>query len=281
MDTFGFTRKKFLSISDSNQRRQIIDWLSEFYQQITTNRLSVSQMSFFIRQYNEILDWLGWDPFVPPGSADPGVWLETLSDRIHLHRDPAGPILRDTDLLPPVQTHDTPDPDFTLAVTDCHMALDGMRSLYNVGSLFRICEAAGLASLILGNTLGKNHPGVRKTAMGAEQWIQEERVTDLAGCLLEKKKSGYCVIGIETMPQSHCFRDYPWQDRTVLVLGNEEYGISSHVMKVCDDFVHIPMAGRKNSMNVAVAGGIVCFEMIGVLEQRRSLPKIEESEAGS
>lgn len=260
MDGFPFTKKKFLSLSLENQNKRLVQWLTGFYQKLTTNRMDSASLALFARQYNDILAWTGMEAFIPPGAGDVRAWMECISDRIHLHRSAPGRVLRDHDLLEPVRIGDagrSPVP----GKINCHMALDGIRSLYNVGSIFRICEAAGFSSLILGNTLGKDHPGVRKTAMGAEKWVDQEITADLTGCLLIKKKAGFRIIGIETMENAKTFHAFPWQDNTILVFGNEEYGISSHVLAVCDDFVHIPMSGKKNSINIAAAAAVICFQV--------------------
>ncbi len=264
MDTFGFTKKKLISLNPENQNRHIVNWLSKFYQKITTNRVTPESFDLFTTQYAQILEWLGMKPFIRPESLNTRIWIETISNRIHYHRLATGKILRDYDLLKKVQTNDTQ------VVTDqknfnCHVALDGLRSLFNVGSIFRTCEAAGFKSIILGNTLGKEHHGVQKTAMGAEQWIEQEKVNDLAKTLIEKKEKGYQIIGVETMEESSSFDEIDWTDKTIVVFGNEEYGISSHVMKTCDTFVHIPMFGKKNSINVANAVSIICFQIARAL----------------
>ncbi|MFA5904269.1 MAG: TrmH family RNA methyltransferase [Desulfobacula sp.] len=260
MDSFLFTKKKFLSLSIESRNSQIVEWLSGFYQKLTTNRINQGSFELFTLQYNEILGWNGMAPFIPPDTDKTKLWIECISDRIHLHRSAAGRIPRDYDLLETVRTGDA---ELSPPLTDinCHIALDGIRSLFNVGSIFRICEAAGFSSVILGNTLGKDHPGIKKTAMGAEKWVKEEIITDLAGCLYEKKKAGYRIIGIETIKDSRSFCDYPWQKNTIVVFGNEEYGISSHVLEACDEFVHIPMFGKKNSINIATAVSVICFQV--------------------
>jgi len=102
--------------------------------------------------------------FIKPGSFDPRLWLECISDRICFHRSVTGQILRDYDLLEAVRTTDA-EASPILTDINCHIALDGIRSLYNTGSILRICDAAGFKSVILGNTLGKNHPGVKKTPL--------------------------------------------------------------------------------------------------------------------
>jgi len=188
------------------------------------------------------------------------LWLESISNRIHFHRSAIGIPVRDHDLLETIQTNDVPAP-FLQPGFNCHLALDGLRSLFNVGSIFRTCEAAGFKSIILGNTLGKEHPGVKKTAMGAHKWVEQENTKDLALTLLEKKEKGFHIIGVETTKEALPSYDMPWEDNTILVFGNVEYGISSHVRKSCDAFVHIPMFGRKNSLNVANAAAVICFQV--------------------
>ncbi|WP_457553776.1 TrmH family RNA methyltransferase [Desulfobacula sp.] len=262
MDTFGFTKKKLTLLNDKTRNKHIITWLSGFYQKLTTNRVTPTDLDLFSCQYNEILDWAQMKPFIKPHSNTTKVWIESISDQIHLHRSAIGIPVRDPDLLESVQTK---DPAISTCHADfhCHLALDGLRSLFNVGSIFRTCEATGFTSIILGNTLGKEHPRVQKTAMGAHEWVDQEKTMDLAGTLLEKKEKGFKIIGVETIKGAQPFYDMQWEDNTILVFGNEEYGISSHVRTTCDAFVNIPMFGRKNSLNVANAVAVICFHVAG------------------
>jgi len=130
-----------------------------------------------------------------------------------------------------------------------------------VGSIFRTCDAAGIQSLILGNTLGKEDPRVQKTAMGAHKWISQETTSDLAQTLLEKKSQGFQIIAVETAVGSVPCHEFAWPSKGVVVFGNEEYGISSHVMPMADHIVHIPMFGKKNSLNVANAAAVILFQI--------------------
>ena len=266
METFGFTRKKFLSVCEKNQHRHLIKWLSKIYHQMTTNRSGLSSPDDWYRQYNMILGWMDLpqftlQQFTPPAQASQRLILEALSDRIHFHRSLSGENVRDTKLLGKVQFSDQSIPPEPLNNMDCHIALDGLRSLFNVGSVFRICEASGFRSVILHNTLGKDHKTVQKTAMGSQQWVDEETSEDLYDTLIKKKSRGYRIYGIETVSGATPYDQAVWQPRSILVLGNEEYGISSHVLAACDEFVYLPMAGRKNSINVAAAAGVVCFSV--------------------
>lgn len=267
MDTFGFTKKKLASLSGESRHRHIIKWLSGFYQKLTTNRVTPASCKLFADQYDQILLWAGMPPFIRPKSFNTRLWIEAVSDGIHRHRSAQGLSVRDYDLFEKVQTKD-------LALSsgknnfNCHVALDGLRSLFNVGSIFRTCEAAGFNSILLGNIPGKEHPGVRKTAMGAEKWIAQEKVSDLASALLDKKAEGFKIVGVETIEGARPFYEFPWEKKTIVVFGNEEYGISSQVIEACDAFVHIPMFGRKNSINVANAVSVICFKIANCLYDR-------------
>ncbi len=157
-----------------------------------------------------------------------------------------------------------------LKLLNCHLALDGLRSLFNTGSIFRTCEAAGFNSIILGNMPGKEHPGVQKTAMGAHKWIDQEKTEDLAQTLIDKKLEGFQIIGIETIKDSISCHDFAWEKNTIVVFGNEEYGISSHVMDSCDKIVSIPMFGRKNSLNVANAVAVICFQIAEYIRNKKT-----------
>lgn len=267
MDTFGFTKKKLLSLGLENQHKHIVSWLSGFYQSLTTNRVSRTSFDLFAHQYNNILDWTGMPPFIKPDTGSIRVWIEFVSDRIHFHRSAAGGSVRDYDLFEKVHTEDLSEA-VQKTNFNCHVALDGLRSLFNVGSIFRTCEAAGFNSIILGNIPGKEHPGIQKTAMGAQNWIEQDKTVDLAQTLLEKKEKGFKVIGVETVKDACPFHDMSWEKKTIIVFGNEEYGISSHVMAVCDEFTHIPMFGKKNSINVANAVSVICFQVANTLTNK-------------
>ncbi len=268
MDTFGFTQKKFMSLSNENRHRHLINWLTQFYQKLTTNRVHHDALIQFACQYRQILKWTNMAPFIEPASDEPRLWIEAISDQIQAHRIETGAPIKDPDLLVPIQTLDieTPVPHENI---DCHVALDGLRSLFNVGSIFRTCDATGFNSVILANTNGKEDPRVRKTAMGSCEWVDQEKTCDLFETLMEKKENGYTIIGVETIKGACPYDEMPWGEKTIVVFGNEEYGISSHALTACDAFVYLPMFGRKNSINVATAAGVVCFQMVRTITAQK------------
>ncbi|MEA2061139.1 MAG: TrmH family RNA methyltransferase [Thermodesulfobacteriota bacterium] len=259
MMRFNFTRKKFLSLPACTRHRRIIKWLTWIYQKMAANRISVKSLDLFFENYCEILGWLGQEQPIRPVGFGTRPWIEFVSDAIHYHRIKADLRPRDDDLLPVMQNKDRHEGQTEPVPFEYHLALDGLRSLFNVGSIFRICDAGGFKSVILGNTPGKESPVVQKTSMGAARWVPQTETQSLLDTLEEKKKEGYTIIGLETVQGSSVFSDYQWPLKGIIVLGNEEYGISSHVLRVCDDFVHIPMFGRKNSINVAAAASVVVF----------------------
>ncbi len=265
MVVFPFTKKKFESLSVNSRHKWIIKWLSRIYQELAANRFNEKSFIFFFENYSNVLQWMGDTPCSIPDNPDTKNLIEFVSDSIHRHRIKAGLCPKDHDLLVQVMSADRECPEKHLPVFHYHIALDGLRSLFNTGSIFRTCDAAGFQSIILGNTPGPEHPVIRKTSMGAAKWVPFTKTDDLASDLDAMKQKGFKITGIETVKGSESYTDYNWQGKGVVVFGNEEYGISSHVMRTCDDFVHIPMYGIKNSINVANAVSIIAFHIASIL----------------
>ena len=267
--SFSFTKKKFLSLKLETQHKWVIKWLTAIYQKFITNRITPEAIFLFSSDYERILKWMGVTFRKTPESKENRVWVEFVSDAIHFHRLGAGISPKDHDLLDNALNivTKTDVSDSTKKTLDYHVATDNFRSLFNVGAIFRISDAAGFRSVILGNTPGKEHGSVKKTSMGASDWITSEKTDDLATLLIEKKDQGYTIIGIETIKGSKRHTDYKWPKKAIIVIGNEEYGISRHVLRICDSFVHVPMFGRKNSINVANAASVVMFHIAHELIQ--------------
>lgn len=144
------------------------------------------------------------------------------------------------------------------------VVLDHVRSLYNVGSVFRSSDAFRIACVVLcGITACPPHPEIHKTALGAEEsvdWKYFERTED-AVCWL--KEQGYTVLAIEQCEGSTMLQDFHRQPevRYAIVLGNEVKGVQQEVVDMCDGCLEIPQYGTKHSLNVSVAAGIVLWYM--------------------
>lgn len=143
------------------------------------------------------------------------------------------------------------------------VALDRVRSAYNVGAFFRTGDAAGIERLYLGGYTGRPpHRGIAKTALGAEESLPWEHHQELLPALLAQRNQGVQLVAVETTPMAVDL--YDWRPRfpVCLVFGNEVDGVAPEIANACEVHVRLPMHGVKESLNVAVAGGAVLFEML-------------------
>ena len=161
--------------------------------------------------------------------------------------------------------------------------LYNIRSLHNVGSIFRTADAAGIEKIYLcGITpapvdiFGKSRPQLIKVSLGAEKyvkWDASARSARATSRLLENLKSeSYKIFAVEQSKKSIPYYNYKVRKKSVmihhntlkkavLVLGNEVRGLPPSILKKADKILEIPMRGRKESLNVAVAFGIVAFHL--------------------
>jgi 23S rRNA (guanosine2251-2'-O)-methyltransferase len=143
------------------------------------------------------------------------------------------------------------------------MLLDQVRSLYNVGAFFRIADAAGIAHLYLTGITGHPpHRALHKTALGAEEAVSWEHHWDPIPLIRRLQAAGHEIAAVETSPRALDL--FEWRPRfpACIVFGHEVDGIRPGLAQLCDLHVRLPMLGRKYSLNVAVAGGIVAYELL-------------------
>ena len=146
------------------------------------------------------------------------------------------------------------------------VVLDHVRSLYNVGSVFRSSDAFRIEGVVLcGITARPPHPEIHKTALGAEEsvsWKYFERTEDAVAWL---KEQGYTVLAIEQCEGSTMLQDFERKAgrRYAVVLGNEVKGVQQQVVDMCDGCLEIPQYGTKHSLNVSVTAGIVLWHLSG------------------
>lgn len=139
--------------------------------------------------------------------------------------------------------------------------LENIRSAFNAGSIIRSCECFGAGKLVLaGITPGIDNPKVLKTAKGTEKYVTIERTRELADTISGLKSRGYIIAGAETGKGSISITDFIMPEKTAFVFGNEEIGITSDTLKLCDYIVSIKMSGMKNSLNVASAAAVFMYE---------------------
>jgi len=145
--------------------------------------------------------------------------------------------------------------------------LHNIRSMHNVGAVFRSADAFGIGEIILtGYTPIPPRPEISKTALGAEEQIPWSHFDDFGeACHLLKQKK-YLILGVEQTDDSQSFINYDIDENRplALVMGNEVTGIDDEAMPFIDQFVEIPQYGEKHSLNVSVTAGIIMF---GLLEK--------------
>lgn len=147
---------------------------------------------------------------------------------------------------------------------ELHIIAHNIRSAENVGSLFRTCDSLGVAKLWLtGYTPDPDHPKVKKTALGAEQSVATEKLIDVMELIARLKSDGFRLAGLELDDRAVELDAYrPPSAKIALLLGNEVEGMPSYLRDLCDDLVSIPQRGVKESLNVSVAAGIACYELM-------------------
>ncbi len=148
------------------------------------------------------------------------------------------------------------------------VVIHNVRSLYNVGSIFRTADGAGVEKVwICGYTGKPPNNQISKTALGAEESVPWGYREDVISLIKELKEAGYKIVLLEQMKESVLYQDFKPQSKVCLVLGNEIEGISEDLLSLCDIPIEIEMAGLKNSLNVAVAFGIVAYHIKGELKK--------------
>lgn len=141
--------------------------------------------------------------------------------------------------------------------------LDNVRSMYNVGSFFRTADAAGIEKLYLsGITAYPPKRGITKTALGAEQSVPWEYSWDPLPFADALRAEGREIAAIETSLHSVDLFDWTPRFPICLIFGHEVEGIRPELLARADTHIRIPMLGRKHSLNVATAGGVVIYELL-------------------
>ncbi|HTL47941.1 MAG TPA: RNA methyltransferase [Verrucomicrobiae bacterium] len=146
--------------------------------------------------------------------------------------------------------------------------LNDIRSLYNVGSIFRTADGAGLEKIwICGITGFPPASQITKTALGAEDAVPWEYRRDPCSLIRQLKEDGAQIVLLEQAPHSIPYETFEPRGPVCLVVGNEIFGVSDELVSLCDAAVEIEMAGTKNSLNVSVAFGVVAYHFRNTLRK--------------
>ncbi|MEJ2048829.1 MAG: RNA methyltransferase [Calditrichota bacterium] len=141
--------------------------------------------------------------------------------------------------------------------------LDNIRSLHNVGSIFRTADAVRLSRLYLTGITGRPpRREIDKTALGSVDSVPWEYQDNPVAVIDSLKKQGVQVVALEHTRESKPFWEIKYDYPACLVVGNEVFGIQDKIVEMADCAVEIPMFGIKQSLNVTIAFGIVIYEML-------------------
>ncbi len=157
----------------------------------------------------------------------------------------------------------TNDPSETLE-QKIELLIDNVRSLWNVGSIFRTAEGFGVSKLHLcGIAPTPDNIKLKKTALGSENQISWQYYTNGVSACQELLSQGVYLIGLETTEEAALVEriQAPSLRRWVLIVGNENCGIDPGILSLCDQLVQIKMQGRKRSLNVAVSVGVALYQL--------------------
>lgn len=143
--------------------------------------------------------------------------------------------------------------------------LNNLRSSNNVGSFFRTADAFKASKLVLGGyTPSPPHREISKSAIGAENSVNWEKVEDLTTYVIELKNLGYKIVAVEQVAYSMMLQDFMPDTTTsyAFIFGNEVEGVSDELISLCDICLEIPQFGTKHSLNVAISAGIVLWTFV-------------------
>ncbi len=153
--------------------------------------------------------------------------------------------------------------------------LQNIRSTYNVGSIFRTSDAVGIEKIYLcGITpdpidkFGRPQKEIQKVSLGACDFVPWKHIKSISHFINKLKKENYKIIALEQSPHSISYNKIkmPSKSKTALILGTEVDGLPKNILEKSDIIAEIPMHGKKESLNVSVAFGIIAYSLIGQKE---------------
>jgi len=142
--------------------------------------------------------------------------------------------------------------------------LDEVRSMHNVGSVFRTCDAFAVEAIYLcGYTPTPPHRDIHKTALGATETVSWKHYPKTIEAITAAREAGYKIYAIEQAHNSVVMSNFNWQnEKTAFVFGNELSGVSDDILRMADGCIEIPQWGSKHSLNISVTVGVVLWEIV-------------------
>ncbi len=144
------------------------------------------------------------------------------------------------------------------------VVLDNIRSMHNVGSIFRTADAFLIESIYLcGYTPQPPHRDINKTALGATETVEWKYFTTTIEAVHQLKSAGYYIYAVEQAEGSVSLKDVDFdKSKHAFIFGNEVDGVANDVLAECDACIEIPQLGAKHSLNVSVSAGVIMWKLI-------------------
>jgi len=245
-EQIGALNKLILSLeknlTDTEKRSQIIEHILELY--LLVEKPLPQKMQLFIKELN---------PHLSP---------HQLLNKLYFYCD--GAIRKDSQMA--LQTEKGKvilDPDIRQKAKQITVICDNLRSVFNVGSLFRTAECLGIGKIIVcGITPTPEHSNMPKTAMGTEKLVAWQYFPSTNEAIAFCHQEGFFIYALETIDNAKSVFQTVYQFPLAIVIGNEALGIESSILELCDEFITLPQLGWKNCLNVGVATGIVLYQIL-------------------
>ncbi len=157
----------------------------------------------------------------------------------------------------------------TASKTPLIIVMDDIRSLHNIGSVFRTADAFLIEKIYLcGITATPPHKEIQKTALGATETVAWEHNKNVLDVIKQLQADNVTVLAIEQVEQAYLLDEFVVDSskKYALVFGNEVYGVSQEAVALCDGCIEIPQLGTKHSLNIAVSAGIVIWDLFKQLK---------------
>jgi tRNA G18 (ribose-2'-O)-methylase SpoU len=155
------------------------------------------------------------------------------------------------------------------------LVLDNVRSMHNVGSVFRTADAFRLEAIFLcGYTPTPPHRDIHKTALGATETVAWHYFPSTTEAIEQLKREGYETWAVEQVQDSVALQDLSFnhEEKIALVFGNEAEGVQQEILPLCKGSIEIPQMGMKHSLNISVAVGVVLWELCRERVSSRAVP---------
>jgi len=185
-----------------------------------------------------------------------------LLNKIFFYRQ--GALRKDSQMaIPTREGKNTIDWEIRQKAKQITVICDNLRSVFNVGSLFRTSECLGIGKIMLcGITPTPEHSNMPKTAMGTEIIVAWSYFSNTSEAIASCHQEGLFIYALETVDKAKSVFEADYQFPLAVVIGNEALGIESSILELCDEFITLPQLGWKTSLNVGVAAGITLYQIL-------------------